>query len=88
MRLLIIILSLTYNYCTGQQKFPLPKTMVFKSSIYTTQSKKPSVVVRPDFMSAKQGFICRQEWKFEKKTKVPVRVRLGSLEYVNKMEGK
>jgi hypothetical protein len=88
MRLLIIILSLTFNYCTGQQKIPLPKTMVFNSKLYSTQSKKPSVVVRPDFMSAKQGFICRQEWKFEKKTRVPVRVRLGSLDYVNKMEGK
>jgi hypothetical protein len=88
MRLLIIIFLTTFNCCLAQQKIPFPKTLVFKSTLYPSQPKKPTTAVRPDFISTRQGYVCRQEWKFEKKTGLPIRVRLGSLDYVNKMEGK
>jgi hypothetical protein len=44
--------------------------------------------IAPDFITRQWGIFCQGEWKLEKKTGIPLRVRLGSLEYVNRLEGK
>jgi hypothetical protein len=44
--------------------------------------------VVPDFYSKNLGFICRKELEIRKKTKIPFLFRLGSPDYVNRMEGK
>jgi hypothetical protein len=44
--------------------------------------------VPPNFYADKLGFFCKKELKLEKKIKIPFRFRLGSLNYVNQLEGK
>lgn len=86
--LFFVLLLYFSNYCFGQQSSLWPKIVPLKSTVIFPTPQKSVIVIRPDFMNKHQGYVCKQEWKLEKRTKVPIRLRLGSLEYVNKMEGK
>lgn len=45
-------------------------------------------VIAANYYTQGFGFFCRKELQFEKATKIPLRFRLGSLQYNNYLEGK
>lgn len=45
-------------------------------------------IISPSYYPASLGVICRMEWQLEKAIKMPVRFRLGSQDYVDRLEGK
>ncbi len=44
--------------------------------------------VSKNFSTTHLGIVCKKEFEFEKKTSIPLRLRIGSLDYTNYLEQK
>jgi hypothetical protein len=57
------------------------------SSVFNIKSYNKQTI-SSDFAICNYGFFCKQELKIEKATKLPLRIRIGSLQQCNYYEGK
>ena len=59
-------------------------------ALYDTKSMslvfKKKNTIPPNFMYSRLGFFCKAEHKIQKKTLIPIKIRLGTLDYVNLLE--
>jgi hypothetical protein len=50
--------------------------------------EKINLLISPNYAAANFGFMCKKELNLEKRTAIPFRFRVGSLENCNWLEGK
>lgn len=96
MKSLTIIISLVFvaAFCNAQMNSDsihldttklLPLSSFFQPRISISKYNNPTL---PKYSVDQLPFFCKMEVKMEKKTKVPVKIRLGEVQYTEKMEGK
>lgn len=65
----------------------IPFWTTYNVSLPYFQPNNPAAIA-PHMSMNQWGVICVGEWKFEQRTGIPLRFRLGSLQYVDMLEGK
>jgi hypothetical protein len=72
-----------HNYKQSLNSRP---NVVFKP---VKEVKKPEFSIIPqNYYSDRMGIICKKEWALERSTRIPFRIRLGSVQQCNYLEGK
>lgn len=78
-----MIAQKTFPLCATQLLLPLPKAIDSCKISFSGLKAIPQ-----NYYTQHLGFFCKKEMKLEQVTHIPIRIRLGSVEYCDKLEGK
>jgi hypothetical protein len=89
----VVIMNFFSATIIGQQwqRKPFERSIIVKDSVQQKTIWQQPTAYRLEPIpstSIQWGIMCRKEWALEKKTGIPLKFRLGSVEEVNKLEGK
>lgn len=82
------VLMLLISMASGQSLKPVQRADSVRqaplpSYLLTSGSVAPGWYYQQHF-----GYFCKKEWAWEKRTGVPLKLRLGNYDYTQKIEGK
>jgi hypothetical protein len=85
----IAVLMVMAGELSAQYRMAMP-LITFSKNNSGTESfpKKINLLISPNYAAANFGFMCKKELNLEKRTAIPFRFRVGSLENCNWLEGK
>ena len=84
---LVVFMLMFVTTCFAQKNKPVPGFSLRNEIIYKKDSLKINPV-QPGFYTKNLTFFCKKELQIEKTTGIPLRLRLGSLDYTNYLERK
>ncbi len=93
--LICFFINLFVCHCVNGQQNKISDTLQQRKIVPflgNVSSLNPGIlnisVIPANHYNTTLGFFCKKELQLEKAIKIPLRLRLGNLEYTDKMEGK